>query len=826
MTIKARLLTSSAVMICGLAVVAAISIYATSSIKRSINQLTSSSTPIQIKTTELQKNIESLSGTLLRLGISSDPQEVKQLTEAVDNYRNTIETIIGEIKKLNSSGTADVDMSVFDNLHKVLSEAVGQRLANIALFKTDAANVDSSLQLVEKTMQSIRSEMNALNSTGSNSVAEAVQSSSQLFGGTSAVKDMMIDMREMKIALDDLELAKTRPEVFALKQKVKILNNNIQHAKVDDQAVREVKEKIGGVNEQCVKAGDGLFALKMDMLSGKNVEAQFQNITKQISNSLTEMSQRLVAVVDTMEGRVNRNRAEVDNALAAKNKIGLIKDTVNTISVDMKSLNAKVRILMLSDSDESYGRAVAEIKSTLASLTQGVNSARSGISGLQQDKLLRSINAAMADLKKAEGSIYRIIDAQKKILDSNALVNKTVAEVKAATLKEIKAGEERVKDTAGRQEAMVASVNSMVKRLSGLILIVACIVAVIALMSSIGTVARINKSIQRMIVMLKDIAGGEGDLTKRLDDAAGDEFGEAARWFNAFLLKLNGIIGTVAHNTAQLADASGKLHETAKKMMTGAGEAASQTDSLATASNEMASTSDEIAKNCVLAVEGSMHADKAAASGEAVVGETIKVMNRIAEQVSSGAEMVANLGKRSDQIGEIVVTIKAIADQTNLLALNAAIEAARAGEQGRGFAVVADEVRLLAEKTGGATQEISELIRSIQTEIRSAVDAMESGVAEVKNGITDADKSRIALEDILKQIKDVVMQVNHIAVAAEEQTATTSDINSNIQRITQVVQETAAGAQESASASSQLAGFAEDLRKLVGQFKLTSGSNG
>ena len=821
MTIKTRLLTSSALMICGLAVVATISIYATSSIKKSINQLTSSSTPIQIKTTELQKNIESLSGALLRLGISSDPQEVKQLTEAVDNYRKTIETIVGEIKQLSSSGTSDVDMTVFDNLHKVLSDAVGQRLANIALFKTDAANVDSSLLLVEKTMLSIRNEMNALNSWSTNSVVESVKSSDQLFGGTNTVKDIMIDMRELKVALDDLELAKTKPEVFALKQKVKILNNNIQRAKLDDQTVKEVKDKVAGINEQCVKAGDGLFALKTDMLSGKNVQEQFQTVTKQISNSLAEMSTSLGTVVDTMENKVNRNRTEVDNALAAKQKIGLIKDTVNSISVDMKSLNAKVRVLMLSDSDENYNRSVAEIKSTLVSLTQGIITARSGIAGLQQEKLLRSVNAAMSDLRKAEGSIYRIIDTQKKILDSNALVNKTVAEVKAAALTEIKAGEERVKQTAGRQETMVASVNSMVKRLSALILIVSCIVAVIGLASSISTVARINKVIQRMIVMLKDIASGEGDLSKRLDETARDEFGEAAHWFNAFLLKLNGIIATVAHNTTQLADASGKLYETAKKMMAGAGEAASQTDSLATASNEMAATSDEIARNCVLAVEGSTQADNAAASREAVVGETIKIMNRIAEQVSSGAKMVADLGKRSDQIGEIVVTIKAIADQTNLLALNAAIEAARAGEQGRGFAVVADEVRLLAEKTGGATQEISELITSIQAEIRSAVDAMEAGVAEVKDGITDADKSRVALENILKQIKDVVMQVNQIAVAAEEQTATTTDINNNIHRITQVVQETAAGAQESASASSQVAGFAEDLLKLVRQFKLT-----
>jgi methyl-accepting chemotaxis protein len=217
-----------------------------------------------------------------------------------------------------------------------------------------------------------------------------------------------------------------------------------------------------------------------------------------------------------------------------------------------------------------------------------------------------------------------------------------------------------------------------------------------------------------------------------------------------------------------------------------------------------------------------MQANDRALAGAMVVEGTVAVMNRIAAQVRATAQTVEGLGARGDQIGEIIGTIEDIADQTNLLALNAAIEAARAGEQGRGFAVVADEVRALAERTTRATREIGEMIKAIQSETRGAVAAMDQGVKEVEKGTGEAARSGEALQEILDQINSVVAQVNQIAVAAEQQTAITGEISNNIHQITEVVQGTAKGAQESASAASQLSGLAEEMQRLVVQFKLTA----
>jgi methyl-accepting chemotaxis protein len=249
-------------------------------------------------------------------------------------------------------------------------------------------------------------------------------------------------------------------------------------------------------------------------------------------------------------------------------------------------------------------------------------------------------------------------------------------------------------------------------------------------------------------------------------------------------------------------------------------DAAVQIGTVATASEEMSATSMEIAQNCSMAAESSLRANNAAALGSSVVKETVDVMRQITSRVKETSQTVESLGSRSDQIGAIVGTIEDIADQTNLLALNAAIEAARAGEQGRGFAVVADEVRALAERTTKATKEISEMIHIIQQETKRAVSSMEEGVLEVERGSMESAKSGEALNSILEQINEVSMQVNQIATAAEQQNATTGEITHNIIQVTAVIDGANKMAQDTAAEIDHLAAVANELQVLVGHFKV------
>jgi methyl-accepting chemotaxis protein len=324
--------------------------------------------------------------------------------------------------------------------------------------------------------------------------------------------------------------------------------------------------------------------------------------------------------------------------------------------------------------------------------------------------------------------------------------------------------------------------------------------------------------IKKTVEAIEEVA--RGDLTKRIEVTSTDEIGDMARHFNGFVEKLHEAITHVAESSDAVSSAARTLDSATEQMAAGVEEAAIQVNSVATASEEMSKTSSEIAQNCVLAARSSDEATRSGNTGEAVTRQTMSIMGRISDRVKDSAEVIKSLGARSDQIGQIVGLINDVADQTNLLALNAAIEAARAGEHGRGFAVVADEVRKLAERTAVATKEINSTIRAMQTETKKAVSSMEEGVNEVGIGTAEAAKSGEALQEILDQINKVTSEINQIAVASEQETATTNGIASSIQQISQVMHETARTIQENATSSSQLAELANGLQVLVKQFRL------
>ena len=339
-----------------------------------------------------------------------------------------------------------------------------------------------------------------------------------------------------------------------------------------------------------------------------------------------------------------------------------------------------------------------------------------------------------------------------------------------------------------------------------------------------------NRMIKTILTPIRKIAEAiegmsKGDLTRRVEVLWKDEIGDIATHFNVFAEKLWNIIMQFSKGSIVASGSATLLDNAARQMTSGMEQAVVQVSSVASASDEMSTTSSEIAQNCVSAAKSSEKANGAAIAGELVINETVAVMDRINGIVKTSAKTVGSLGDRSDQIGEVINLINDIADQTNLLALNAAIEAARAGEQGRGFAVVADEVRKLAERTTGATKEIGKTIKAMQTETKEAVVSMEEGVREVEIGAEDAKKSGDALKDILKQINMVTSEIGQIAVASEQQTATANEIAHNIQQISGVMEETARNVSENADAASQMAELSAELKRLIGQFKLATAAD-
>lgn len=280
------------------------------------------------------------------------------------------------------------------------------------------------------------------------------------------------------------------------------------------------------------------------------------------------------------------------------------------------------------------------------------------------------------------------------------------------------------------------------------------------------------------------------------------------------------MIRQIGNNANELVSAATEIASTSELMSTGAKDQADKVAQTSTAIEEMTATIVESSKNAGEATECSRTASDTATSGGKIVSDTIQGMQRIATVVRESAESIGKLAKSADQIGEIIGVIDDIADQTNLLALNAAIEAARAGEQGRGFAVVADEVRKLAERTGKATAEITDMIKGIQGETKEAVGSMETGIAEVDNGRELADKAGTSLGEVVTMSNQVVDMISQIATAAEEQSVAAEHISKNVDQISAVTQETAKGAEQSATAAEELNRQAESMQKTVSRFKV------
>jgi methyl-accepting chemotaxis protein len=311
-----------------------------------------------------------------------------------------------------------------------------------------------------------------------------------------------------------------------------------------------------------------------------------------------------------------------------------------------------------------------------------------------------------------------------------------------------------------------------------------------------------------------------GDLTQNLISQRRDELGQLQRAMQSMTQGLRELIGGISDGVTQIASAAEELSAVTEQTSAGVNNQKIETDQVATAMNEMAATVQEVARNAEEASEAAVAADQQAREGDKVVGEAIAQIERLAKEVGHSTEAMGELKRESDKIGSVLDVIKSVAQQTNLLALNAAIEAARAGEAGRGFAVVADEVRSLAQRTQKSTEEIEELIVGLQNGTQQVSTIMDNSRALTDSSVELTRRAGGSLESITRTVSAIQAMNQQIAAAAEQQSAVAEEINRSVLNVRDVSDQTSAASEETAASSVELARLGTHLQMLVGKFRV------
>jgi methyl-accepting chemotaxis protein len=379
-----------------------------------------------------------------------------------------------------------------------------------------------------------------------------------------------------------------------------------------------------------------------------------------------------------------------------------------------------------------------------------------------------------------------------------------------------------INNLAAKADQMISEASDFAKEIqttSNTILVITLIIAMVLSLVIGGLLTRnIIMPLRQAVNASKQLA--DGDLTVRIETKNTDETGQLLESMDHLSKTMHEVISEIASSSEQVATGAMQLAQTTENVNNLVDSQKSDTDQIAAAMAEMVATSNEMTRNTQNAFDAANEANKYATLGNQSVSETIQAINDIAGDVENVSSVINDVNTHSDKIGSVVDVIEGIAEQTNLLALNAAIEAARAGEQGRGFAVVADEVRNLATRTQESTLQIQQMIEQLQSGTKTAVSAMESNRSKAQDYAKKAEKGREALTEIINSVKTILDMNQQIATASEEQSAVCEDLDNNVVTISDSCSQTATHSTEISRQSDELSSMAEMLKTMVQRFTI------
>ncbi|MBM7061112.1 methyl-accepting chemotaxis protein [Pseudomonas sp. UL073] len=567
----------------------------------------------------------------------------------------------------------------------------------------------------------------------------------------------------------------------------------------DKDAVLQTLDKLDQHNQQLLgRLSDPQDRLLLDKLGGhiSDYRSSFTALVKTFDNreaARQTLIKQAAAVADSMIKVEQDILGDVDNAVEQR-----LQDLHTFAQFSRQVMQARFQAFSYTSGDNQAQKAAA-----LAGIDQAIEALR-GLRGQ-----VGSGHEAELDESAAALSTYRTtLAAFSAEIDASLAARETMVSLGGQI--------EALSDELGdRQAAKRDAAAEHARLLIGLGVALALLLGIAAA----WTITRqIVNPLNDTLAAATRIASG--DLSQDIRASRHDELGQLQQAMQRMTLSLRELVGRIHDGVTQIASAAEELSAVTEQTSAGVNSQKVETDQVATAMNEMAATVQEVARNAEQASAAAAEADREASQGDRVVSDAIAQMDRLASEVQGSAQAMEQLKQESAKIGSVLDVIKSVAEQTNLLALNAAIEAARAGEAGRGFAVVADEVRGLAQRTQKSTEEIEELIAGLHSGTQAAASRMDSSRDLAGRTVELARKAGDALASINQRVSSIQAMNLQIAAAAEEQSAVAEEINRSVISVRDISEQTAAASEETAASSTELARLGGELQALVNGFRL------
>lgn len=586
-----------------------------------------------------------------------------------------------------------------------------------------------------------------------------------------------------------------------------------------DEAIKylgKVEENLAGI--ATLAAEQSMDELASQVKLSQNNTSEYRALAEEVSTINARMDE-IQAVMDTAAGQFMR----VSNELLEFERETLHDRIKN--DADEAELTRVENLVQYSEDirRDGYEARITNFRSQLQQNPEGLLTAEPIFIEIEEylDKMLSLTQSAEVKVKveavrEAGGQYWSAMQDMHAEWTRRDQVVEGLAAAASTVMAEAQSATERGIEQTDAAASATVSRLSFAMTIVGVGLAVASALGVaIALFMTNAIVRPIARVVERVQTLAdRNLAVDSLKTNSR------DETGKLTNAVNSLHDSLREIVSSVKQSASEVSDASDQIASSTQEISSGMDRQSQQVSQVSAAIEEMSASVREVATKSGEAAGEAKTSGHSAEEGGKVVEETIEGMTAINAAVAAGSQSVAELGKRGEQIGEIIEVINDIADQTNLLALNAAIEAARAGEHGRGFAVVADEVRKLADRTTKATEEISNSITAIQSETSQAVDRMNAGTEHVNSGVVKANESGERLRAIVDTSKLVAAKVESIAAAAEQQSSASEEVAQSVEQISQVSREAADSARSGASAADQLSSKASELTSLVGQFRI------